>query len=262
MDVETVTMYDTINQSAGNIPASALKVAGYVTGTPNILWTPAKWALFKDAGLVKIDQSPSLADFANGTAAVADVEAGAGTNSGAAIAIHTRQEKNLESVVYCNAENVDDLVAALHDKDVNLDDVYIWLANWNLDEKEAAALIGTVVSGLYVVAVQWASPSSNPNTPVPGRGGNLLDTNLDLSVAQRTWIPDPSYVEAQSGPQVVYADGGQSLIAFAKAHNITPVEVIWTTVKHHTEPGPDEVAYFNSGNLAANMPEGMAVWRP
>jgi hypothetical protein len=201
MAVETVTMYDTIGQSAGNIPVKALKVGGYVTGSDNILWAPSRWLLFPLAGHVKIDQTPELGTFAAGNADVADVEAGAGTNAAFASGCKKRlDEANISSTGYCNSENVDDMVAALQDAEIPLDRVNLWLANWNLDEEEATALIGTKVAGLYVVAVQWASPSSNPNTPVPDGVGDLLNSNLDLSVAQRNWIPDLLYV-AEPAPE-------------------------------------------------------------
>jgi hypothetical protein len=196
MTVSTVTMFDTINQSAGNIPQSAKKVGGYVTGPENILWPPVKWALFPNAGHVSIDQSADLTMYGAGSAEVADVEAGAGTYANAAEETQNRQTaKASPGTLYVSAANVDDLVAELHKSEVDFSDVYLWLANWDLDEAEATALVGTEVQGLRVVAVQWASPSSNPHTQVPGESGQtLLGSNLDLSVAEAGWIPAPGYV--------------------------------------------------------------------
>src|SRR6185312_7873588 len=67
--------------------------------------------------------------------------------------------------------------------------VSAWLADWNLNESEAAAKIGTQIHGMTCMAVQWASPSSNPNTLVPGTNVTLKAANCDLSVCDATWIP-------------------------------------------------------------------------
>jgi hypothetical protein len=265
MTVETVTMYDTIGQSAGNIPVAALKVGGYVTGPANILWPADKWNLFKDAGHVRIDQSDDATDFAEGNADVCDVETGATTFESASSAVKARQAKSLDATVYVDSANVDDLVSAFHTDDVNVAAVNVWLANWSLNEEEASALIGTQVQGMTVVAVQWASPSSNPNTPVPGDPNHtLLQTNLDLSVAEAGWIPAPGYVPTPpADPTPEFADGSQSLVSFAKANGATVAEVIWATAMHHPKGfGPLEVAYFNRAELEANMPQGMSVWLP
>jgi hypothetical protein len=65
--------------------------------------------------------------------------------------------------------------------------VDLWVANWSLSEAEAARLLTT--SGDYpVVAVQWASPTSNPNTPVPGSTRTLAEANVDLSVTVASWF--------------------------------------------------------------------------
>lgn len=265
MTIETVTMYDTIGQSAGNIPTSALKVGGYVTGTDNILWPADRWSLFTKAGHVRIDQSESASDFVDGTADVVDVETGAATFASASSAVKARQANSLDSTVYVDTANVDDLMSAFHTDDVNIAAVNVWLANWSLNEAEAAALIGTDVQGMTVVAVQWASPSSNPNTPVPGDTSHtLLQSNLDLSVAEAAWIPAPGYVPTPpADPTPEFADGSQSLVAFAKVNGTTVAEVIWATAMHHPKGfGPLEVAYFNRAELEANMPQGMSVWLP
>ena len=66
-----------------------------------------------------------------------------------------------------------------------------WLANWNLDEAQAAALTGGRIHGLACRAVQWASPTSNPGTIVPGGTLTLAQAQVDLSVAEDAWHPAP-----------------------------------------------------------------------
>jgi len=68
--------------------------------------------------------------------------------------------------------------------------VNLWIADWSLSEAEAVRLLST--SGAYpVVAVQWASPASNPNTTVPGGAKTLAEANLDLSITIASWFPKP-----------------------------------------------------------------------
>ena len=38
------------------------------------------------------------------------------------------------------------------------------------------------------MAVQWASPTSNPNTIVPGGTQTLADANIDISVTIPSWF--------------------------------------------------------------------------
>jgi hypothetical protein len=70
--------------------------------------------------------------------------------------------------------------------------VNVWLADWNLSESGAAVLIGTLIHGMTCVAVQWASPTSNPRTIVPGGTATLQQANVDLSVADANWHPAPA----------------------------------------------------------------------
>ena len=44
-------MIDAIHANVGNIPVRTPKVGGYVTGTPDIKWTPSDWARFPHAGI-------------------------------------------------------------------------------------------------------------------------------------------------------------------------------------------------------------------
>ena len=63
-----------------------------------------------------------------------------------------------------------------------------WLANWNLDKKDAEGLLGKLVEGMTCRAVQWASPSSNPTTIAPDSTQTLRDLNVDLSVTLPEWF--------------------------------------------------------------------------
>jgi hypothetical protein len=63
-----------------------------------------------------------------------------------------------------------------------------WLADPSLSIAEASKLVGTILyGGLACVAVQWATPSSNPDTKAGT--GTLAALNLDLSIARADWFP-------------------------------------------------------------------------
>ncbi len=65
-----------------------------------------------------------------------------------------------------------------------------WVANWNLSEAQALDYLAVHHD---VVAVQWASPTSNPNMVVPGSNGQTIKgLNVDLSVGRKDfWLPAP-----------------------------------------------------------------------
>ena len=52
----TTTMIDATHASVANVPATTAKVAGYVSGTPDIQWTATDWARFPHSGRVRIEQ--------------------------------------------------------------------------------------------------------------------------------------------------------------------------------------------------------------
>jgi hypothetical protein len=186
-------MIDTIHVNVGNIPASTPMVAGYLTGTANVKWTPQDWERFPHAGKVHIDQSPGLEAYASGGAAVADIESGAGTIAACVAACVERLALGRPLCFYCSQDLGSQIGSALAAAGISLSKCGLWLANWNLSQSEAEALLGTTIDGAEVVAVQWASPTSNPNTPVPGDPGRTLrEANLDLSVARPGWFQVPA----------------------------------------------------------------------
>lgn len=175
-------MLDAIRGNVSNIPVKTPKVAGYVTGTADIEWTPASWARFPSSGKVRIDQSPELASWVSGAADVADMESGAATQDGVIAGALERKAKGWLSFVYVAEGNFTALSGAVNAAGIS-GHVQYWIANWNLSEAEAAAaLTGDVV------AIQYASPSSNPATVVPGGTQTLTEANLDISVTVPSWF--------------------------------------------------------------------------
>lgn len=183
-----IVMIDATHADVTNIPQGTRKVAGYVTGTADIRWTPADWHRFPNAGHVRIDQhgDPSL------HAAIVDCEALAATPRVAAQCIQARLAAgHSRGGVYASQDTVPAVAAALKAVSVSAAQVDLWLANWNLSRAEATALLRTNMSGLTIQAVQWASPTSNPTTRVPGSTLTLREANVDLSVTVNGWHPPP-----------------------------------------------------------------------
>lgn len=187
----TVTMIDAIRTNAENIPADTTKVAGYVTGTGPVPWDDMTWQRFPATVRVTIDQSPSLSVFRLGNAEVADVETNAGTIGTFVQAVKDRMQfTNKRSTIY----GTDSTIAATRDalnaagkEGWYYGAVDCWLADWNLNQSQASAVIGTLVHGITCRAVQWASPTSNPDTQVPGSSKTLYEAQVDLSVAELAW---------------------------------------------------------------------------
>jgi hypothetical protein len=181
--IAVTTMYDTIGRDAGNIPAAAAKAAGYVTGTLDIVWSDSAWGRLTVAGKVKVDQSELGNVYAAGLANVYDVEKYAGTPGRFAQAAAERHNRGELNCVYGSRTTLEQIVPAL--KAVPGMDAgwwggtCCWLADWSLSLAEASRLVGTsMFGGLHVVAVQWATPTSNPDVGlVPGQGhpGALAD---------------------------------------------------------------------------------------
>ncbi len=181
-------MIDAIHFNVGNVPVSTPKVAGYVTGTPDIQWTAQDWDRFPQAGTVRIDQSPGLAQYGTNAASVADIETGAGTVASFVTASESRLR--LRRLLWCyGTESVlSEVSAALRAAGIPLDKCGGWLANWNMSQAEADAALGTSVAGIRLVGVQWASPTSNPGTVVPGSHLTLAEAQVDLSVTVPGWF--------------------------------------------------------------------------
>lgn len=184
-----VDMYDSEAATAANIPGNAPKVAGYDTGTMDVQWNNSLWAHFPHAGHVHIDQSPNLESYASGASSVADIEPGAGTVQAFIAATKNRIANGHMGWAGVSQGDVALVAGHLLAAEIDLSHVGLWMFDWNLNRKQAVALIGTKYAGLEIVAVQWASPRSNPNTILPGSNLTLAQANVDMSVALESWFP-------------------------------------------------------------------------
>jgi hypothetical protein len=185
-----LTAVDTIHKYVPNIPVddpSIGQVNGYDTqvGAGDIEWTAADWQRFPNYIKKAICQLPANDPL---QADIIDMEAEAATPAAVVEWIKGKHAVRQIAVVYASAANVPALYRAVAAAG-ELDQTYLYLANWNLDEQEAAALLGTTYEGFHVVQVQWASPTSNPNTLLPGTNFTLHDCGCDLNVT----IPFPAW---------------------------------------------------------------------
>jgi hypothetical protein len=200
MSATKVIMADTISQSAGNIPTSIEKVAGYVTGTRGIRWTSDDWARFSEekTGQVHINQSPASGPMVG---SVLDIETDAWTIADAVKAVGMRHAAGKGTCLYADADMLPALTDALTAAKVDAATTTLWVAAWSLDEDQAADEVGEDYRGFRVVAVQYASPSSNPKTILPGTDKTLKEANVDLSVALASWFPAKPVPAPQPAPE-------------------------------------------------------------
>jgi hypothetical protein len=195
MAVATSVMLDTIGANAANIPLTTYYVAGYVSGLGDVPWSQAQFDRFPTIRKVRIWQGagvkPSLQAYD-----VIDVESGAVTPQEAAQAVKDRVTAGIQWTTVYGSDSVLAQVTAEIQKFGNAvwnGHVNYFLADWNLNEAEAAALLDTHIHGASCVAVQWASPSSNPNTVVPGGSQTLSQANIDISVVDTNWVPSGGF---------------------------------------------------------------------
>lgn len=171
--------YDVTHQFIDKAPKGQL--AGYVTGSPDIMWTAADWAAHP--GAVRIDQSP-VNTALDESADVLDVEKGAATFADCApwakaalanFACAARQGQR-RPAIYMSASNVTNVANALVAGGVT-SGVGLWVADWNLTQAQAVQDVLTASGPFPVVAVQF--------TDSPGF--------YDVDVFSGAWLADQSH---------------------------------------------------------------------
>lgn len=161
-------------------------LAGYVTGSAGVDWPGDEWGKLRPhVGLFRYDQSPALGLFASGAADGADIERGAGTTGHFIDGARKREARGWYSWAYI--DQADHAALAAEVGAAGLKRVQYGIANWNDSLEQARAALGGAVA-----FVQWASPTSNPNTPVPGTGGKTLaQLDVDLNATMPGWFRAP-----------------------------------------------------------------------
>lgn len=211
-----------MNALGPNRPGADVILAGYATGTPDIDWTTAQRARVHALGygLFVYDQSPALALFGSGGADGADIEQGAATIGAFIDQARHREARGWTSWGYI--DQADYPVYAAEVRAAGLRRVQYGIANWNDSLAQAQAQLGG-----DVVYVQWASPSSNPGTIVPGTSRTLAQLNCDLNATIPGWFAPPqgpAPAPALAGILVLDALGGLHATYVKSADGRT-----WTT---------------------------------
>lgn len=137
---------------------------------------------------IKIDQQPGPT-LARG-AVVKDDEAGAGR---IADSVELARQGH-KFVVYCprlqSGFSLAEHRQAMHNARIPAGHVAYWVADWGFSEAHALQFMA---DNADVVAVQWASPTTNRGLAVPGANGATVGSlNVDLSVGRKDfWLPAP-----------------------------------------------------------------------
>jgi hypothetical protein len=176
-------LVDAIGADSAHIPVTVPKVGIYTTGQ-GIAWTEAERARFTGhSGEALIDQEAT--DALAGGATVKDSETGAAS---IANVVATAKRFGAKAfATYIQRSNLETCRAALAAED--LVGMTYAVADWNLTEAQAIAMLGG-----DIVWVQYASPTSNPNTILPGTNLTLREANADLGVTVDSWhalVTDP-----------------------------------------------------------------------
>lgn len=151
----------------------------YVTGSPDIAWTQEQINGFPGARVYRVNQgyNQGPGEALNGDEF--DMEAGAWTMSALLSIITARRMVEWSTRVYATWANYGPMKEELAQAGIGKS-VWWRIADWNLSEHMAdLELHGDVYAG------QWASPTSNPTTLVPGTAISLAEANADLNVALR-----------------------------------------------------------------------------
>jgi hypothetical protein len=189
--VNVQTGMDTIGTSSGNIPTGTAFVGCYVSGEGDVPWSQEQMARFPETSLIRIYQGAGSYPGVGGYDMM-DVESGAITVAQCASEGEKRVNAEYQwTIIYGTDSTLSEVSSALQALGESIWNGHFacFLANWNLNENEAEALLGTSVHGMTCVGVQWASPSSNPNTICPGTEKTLKEMNIDLSVIDASFLP-------------------------------------------------------------------------
>lgn len=195
MNQGSVLMVDTIHADVSKVPPGVVDVDGYISGTSDIDWTSGDWARFPNSKKFRIWQGYTKYTDIHGFDII-DVESGAVTPQQAADTVEARVQAGIPwTTIYGGRDALAQCATLIQAKGHEIWNGHVnaWLADWNLNQIQATALLETPISGMTCVAVQWASSSSNPYTPLPGSGLTLSQSNCDLSVALQYWNPSQGW---------------------------------------------------------------------
>lgn len=233
MTIPKDVMLDTVGTASQHIPTVTPYIGGYVSGSGSVPWSQADWDRFPNSRHNRILQHANTGLDPHSWDSV-DMETNALTAAEVAAEHKRHVDAGIEwTNVYATRTNFALAVSAIKGLGSHYWDghVTLWLADWNLDEEQAVALIGTFIEGATCIGVQWASPTSNPNTLVPGGTATLVQANIDISVVDGTWVPSVSFDLAP--PPVVHPATEHAILVTDDGHgNLTEKSVSSTDDTH------------------------------
>lgn len=163
---DAVDMVDCTHSALPRVRGTSIRrFGGYVSGSPDIQWTAQDFAsLPNGSAVVSIDQSSNPQPLTAVVHVVEDVESGAESIASAVKIAGERIWAGRDDTVYVEQS----LLAAF---------------------EQAVAAAGLPKG--KVVGYQYASPTTNAGTNLPGTFLTLGEANADLSVVLATWLPLP-----------------------------------------------------------------------
>jgi hypothetical protein len=248
LTIATVTVCDAIRANISHLPKG--QAAGYSTGHGVVPWGAAEWKAHP--GAVRICQDPGATDT---TADVLDVEAGAATiarcapwaEAAAANVAAGKRPGQRHPAIYMSLSMVTPVVNALVHGGIS-EGVSLWVANWNLTEAEAAALVQHAGGPFPIIGVQYRNAGT-----------------YDVSVFSRAWLDAVSGAPAAPGTwHGEYVTAGQfSLAQLAAKLGVPPSALLRMTAVRYRTFGDSLAAYLNDPDtkLASTpLPKGIKFW--
>ena len=160
---------------AGRLPAGIPAIWPYVTGTNGVAWDERQIARIGAKHVYRVNQEYDTPGDLYGDEF--DVELGAWSLGDVVDITRRRRQYSWSTRFYVTWSLYGQVKGELSDAGINRS-VFYRIADWNWDKFYAdLALHGDVYAG------QWASPSTNPDTSLPGYPGlTLAALNADLNV--------------------------------------------------------------------------------
>lgn len=196
------TMVDMIGANVSKVPAIFPYVGAYVSGLEDVPWTLQDILKYSNAKVSRIYQGAGTYPGIHGFDEI-DVEDKAVTPQQAANLVKLRVEAGIQwTTIYATDSNLAIVSQLIRDMGESVWNGHVncRLADWSLDEANAAMKVGTFIHGMSCIGVQWASPSSNPLTQLPGTGMTLKQAGVDLSVVDANWTPSGGFTPTGPNP--------------------------------------------------------------
>lgn len=173
--------FDCLGSDVQHLISAAVKPTAiwpYITGTDGIAWTPQEIDHFRQLGvrIYLVNQGVSQGPGQALDGDEFDYEAGGWTLPNLVDVVQIRRRASWSTRVYCTWSSYGAIKQALADYGIGRS-VFFRIADWNLDQHLAELELHD-----DVYAGQWASPSTNPATLIPGTSLTLSEVNADLSV--------------------------------------------------------------------------------